>query len=120
MSEVASTSHHRCSLYHAIDHDGNLVDARLSEKRGRDAAKAFFRQAIAVVGHTPASVTTNGHRCYPRAIRETLGNAVAHRANVYLNTRREQDHRGMQQRDYPMCGFGNVASAARYCRAFDD
>ena len=68
-----------CYLYRAIDHDGNLVDARLSEKRDMDAAKQFFKQAMAVVGHAPESVTTDGHRSSPRAVRETLGHQVVHR-----------------------------------------
>jgi transposase-like protein len=109
-----------CYLYRAIDSDGNLVDSRLSEKRDMDAAKRFFTQALAVVGHIPASVTTDGHRSYPRAIRETLGNEVVHRTNVYLNNRIEQDHRGIKQRYYPMRGFGSFASAARFCSAFDE
>jgi len=50
----------------------------------------------------------------------TMGNDVKHRANVYLNNRIEQDHRGIKQRYYPMRGFGNVVSAARFCRAFDE
>ncbi len=45
-----------CYLYRAIDHDGNLVDSRLSEKRDMDAAKQFFSQAMAVVGHAPETV----------------------------------------------------------------
>ncbi|GHO72182.1 hypothetical protein KSC_110740 [Ktedonobacter sp. SOSP1-52] len=45
---------------------------------------------------------------------------MTHRTNKYLNNRIEQDHRGMKQRYYPMRGFGNVASAARFCRAFDE
>lgn len=109
-----------CYLYRAIDHDGNLVDSRLSEKRDMDAAKPFFLQAVSVVGHSPESVTTDGHRSYPRAIRETMGTEVAHRTNVYLNNGIEQDHRGIKQRYYPMKGFGNVASAARFCRAYDE
>lgn len=109
-----------CYLYRAMDHDGNLVDSRLSEKRDMDAAKQFFSQAMAAVGHAPETVTTDGHRSYPRAIRETMGNEVAHRTNVYLNNCIEQDHRGIKQRYYPMRGFGNVASAARFCRAFDE
>jgi transposase-like protein len=40
-----------CYLYRAMDHDGNLVDSRLSEKRDMDAAKQFFSQAMAAVGH---------------------------------------------------------------------
>jgi putative transposase len=109
-----------CYLYRAIDHDGNLIDSRLSEKRDMDAAKQFFAQAVAVVGHAPESVTTDGHRSYPRAVRETLGNEVVHRTNVYLNNRREQDHRGIKQRYYPMRGFGTFVSAARISRAFDE
>lgn len=91
-----------------------------AEKRDMDAAKQFFKQAVTVVGHTPDSVTTDGHRSYPRAVRETMGNRVVHRTNVYLNNRIEQDHRGIKQRYYPMRGFGSFVSAARFCRAFDE
>ncbi len=109
-----------CYLYRAIDCDGNLVDSMLSEKRNMDAAKRFFKQALGVVGHAPERVTTDGHDSYPRAIRETLGHSVIHRCNRYLNNRLEQDHRGIKQRYYPMLGFGCVASAARFCQAFDE
>ena len=36
-----------CYLYRAIDRDGNLIDAMLSEHRDMQAAKAFFRSARA-------------------------------------------------------------------------
>ena len=90
------------------------------EKRDLDAAKQFFMQAMAVVGHAPEYVKTDGHRSYPRAIRETMGNEVKHRTNVSLNNRIEPDHPWIKQRSYPMQGFGNFASAASYCRAFDE
>src|SRR5215216_5588799 len=109
-----------CYLYRAIDRDGNLVDARLSETRDREGAPRFFRQAVATVGHRPDRVTTDGHDAYPRAIRETLGDDVVHRSSRYLNNRIEQDHRGLKQRYYPMRGFGSVASAARFCPAFEE
>lgn len=109
-----------CYLYRAIDADGNLVDSRLSEKRDMEAAKRFFTQALAVVGHAPERGTTDGHDSYPRAIREMLGSHVIHRCNPYLNNRLEQDHWGMKQRYYPMRGFGSFASAARFCRAFGE
>ncbi|WP_444544571.1 IS6 family transposase [Reticulibacter mediterranei] len=109
-----------CYLYRAIDSEGNLVDSRLSEKRDMEAAKQFFKQALAVVGYAPERVTTDGHDSYPRAIHETLGTDVLHRTNTYLNNRLEQDHRGIKQRYYPMRGFGNFPSAARFCRAFDE
>jgi putative transposase len=108
-----------CYLYRAIDQEGNLVDSLLSE-RDMEAAKRFFRQAVAAVGHVPEQVTTDGHTSYPRAIRETMGDTVQHRTNNYLNTALEQDHRGIKQRYSPMHGFENFESATRFCRAFDE
>ena len=70
-----------CSLYRAIDRDGNLVDSMLSETRDMDAAQRFFHQARVVAGQLPERVTTDGHTSYPRAIRDTLGEAVEHRSN---------------------------------------
>ncbi len=109
-----------CYLYRAIDREGNLVDARLSETRDMDAAQRFFRQAVETVGRVPGRVTTDGHDAYPRAIRETLGDQVTHRCSRYLNNRIEQDHRGVKQRYYPMRGFGNVTAAGRFCRAYEE
>jgi putative transposase len=54
-----------CYLYRAIDHDGNLVDCMVSEKRNMEAAKRFFKRAVAVVGHVPEPITTDGHMSYP-------------------------------------------------------
>jgi transposase-like protein len=109
-----------CYLYWAIDHDGNLVDSIVSEKRDREAAQRFFNWAAAVIGHVPDQVTTDGHVSYPRAIRETMGDYVQHRTSKYLNNRLEQDHRGVKQRYDPMHGFGTVEAATRFCSAFDE
>jgi putative transposase len=109
-----------CYLYRAIDADGNLVDSMLSATRDIDAAQRFFTRALAVVGHAPEKVTSDGHDAYPRAIRETLGPNVQHRTSHYLNNRLKQDHRGIKQRYYPMRGFGSVAAAARFCTAHDE
>ena len=109
-----------CYLYRAIDRAGNLVDARRSGTRDRDAARRFFQQAVETIGQVPDRVTTEGHDAYPRAIRETLGDVVAHRTSRYLNNRVEQDHRAIKQRYYPMRGFDTVGSAARFCRAHEE
>ena len=72
-------------LYRAIDRDGNLIDAMLSEHRDMKAAKAFFRSARSTMGFQPDRVTTDGHGSYPRAIRTVLGKTVRHRTSAYLN-----------------------------------
>jgi len=119
--ETYSKVHGRwCYLYRAIDRDGNLVEALLSETRDMAAAQRFFTQALGAVGHAPVQVTTDGPDAYPRAIRETLGGDVAHRTSRYKNNRIEQDHRAIKQRYYPMRGFGRFAAAARFCPAFEE
>ncbi len=65
----------------AIDRAGNLVDSLLSEHRAMETAKRFFAGALEVAEQVPEKVTTDGHDSYPRAIRETLGEAVTHRCN---------------------------------------
>ena len=83
-------------LYRAIDRDGNLIDAVLSEHRDMRAAKACFRSAKATMGFRPEQVTTDGHGSCPRAIRSVPGKTVRHRTGAYLNNRLEQDHRGIK------------------------
>jgi putative transposase len=96
-------------LYRAIDRDGNLIDAMLSECRDMMAAKA-------TVGFLPDRVTTHGHGSYPRAIRTVLGRTVLHRTNAYLNNPFEQDHRGIKGRIRCMRGFKNHELPERFCR----
>ncbi len=107
-------------LYRAIDRDGRLVDAMLSERRDMAAARAFFRSAKAATGVTPDRVTTDGHRSYPRAIRTALGRRVVHRTSAYKNNGLEQDHRGVKGRIRCMRGFKSFASAERFCRSYDE
>lgn len=107
-------------LYRAVDRDGNLVDVRLSDTRDLAAAEAFFRAAQMATGVTPHRITTDGHDAYPRAIRHVFGDQVTHRTNCYLNNHLEQDHRGIKQRYRPMGGFKRDATAARFCRLFDE
>jgi putative transposase len=107
-------------LYRAIDRDGNIVDARLSDTRDLAAAEAFFRSAWTVTGVTPDWITTDGHDAYPRAIRNVFGERVMHRTSRYLNNHLEQDHRGIKERYRPMCGFKTFNTATHCCRVFDE
>jgi transposase-like protein len=91
-----------------------------AERRDRDAAQQVSKQARAVLSHAPEQVTTDGDRSSPRAVRETPGYEVVHRTSVSLNNQREQNHRGSKQQSYSLHGFKNFASAARFCRAFDE
>jgi putative transposase len=97
-----------CYLHRAIDNFGNLVDCRLSKNRDLEAAKAFFRQALAIRNKRPEKVTTDKHSSYPRAIKKILGRKVEQRTSKYLNNFMEQDHRGIKARIKPMLSFKSV------------
>ena len=86
-------------LYRAIDRDGNLIDAMLSQTRDMKAAKALFRPAQATMGFRPDQMTKGGHGSYPRAIRSVLGRTVGHRTSAYLNNRLEQGLSWHQEQD---------------------
>jgi putative transposase len=94
-----------CSLYRAIDRNGDLIDTMLSEHRGMAAAKAFFRSAKSAIGMTPDP---------------TLGRHVKHRTSAYGNNGLEQDHRGAKGRIRCMRGFKTLTSAERFCRGYDE
>jgi putative transposase len=111
---------HWCYFYRAIDRDGYLIDARLSDTRDLAAAKAFFRSAWTVTGVMPDRITTDGHNAYPRAIRNVFGDRVLHRTNRYLNNHLEQDHRGIKEQYRPTGGLKTFATAACFCYTFDE
>ena len=73
-----------CYLYRAIDHDGDLIDSMLSERRDKHAVQTFLRRLVEVADRKPRRVTADLHPAYRRAIRWILGRKVLHRTNQYL------------------------------------
>ncbi len=107
-----------CSLYRAIDRDGDLLDSMLSEHRDRHAARRFLRRLVEVAERKPLRVTTEAHPPDRRAIRWILGSKGRHRCHHSVTTRIEPDQRAVTQRSRPLLGCGSFASAVRCCSAF--
>ena len=89
-------------LYRAVDGQGNTVEFFLSRTRGIAAAATFFRKALKH-HREPHSITLDGHRPSPSALRRRGMNGefnfrgpnpVRMRCCQYLNNVVEQDHRG--------------------------
>ena len=116
MSCASAGTARGADLYRAIERNGNLIDAMLSEHRDMQAAKAFFCSAKATKGFRPERVTTDGHGSCPSAIRSVLGKAVHHRPSAYLNNRPKQDRRGIECTIRCMRGFKSHDAARRLCR----
>jgi transposase-like protein len=99
----------------AIDQEGQVVDAYVSQRRNARAAQTFFERAIDETGVRPERVTTDKARCYPPALRAVLP-GVEHRTSKYLNNGLERDHGHLKQRVYPMRGFKQAGCAGVIAR----
>jgi transposase, IS6 family len=103
----------------AVDGTGQTIDFRLSATRDKQAAKRFFRKALAR-GNTrnPRTIVTDRLTSYPGALRELkrkgeLWRFTRHRRGRWLNNRVEQDHRRIKRRTRPMLGFKRFVTARR-------
>ena len=106
-------------LYRAVDGTGQTIDFRLSATRDKQAAKRFFRKALAR-GNTrhPRTIVTDRLTSYPGALRELkrageLWRFTRHRRGRWLNNLVEQDHRRIKRRTRPMLGFQGFWTARR-------
>jgi transposase-like protein len=104
-------------LYRAVDSEGNTIDFYLSESRDKQAAKRFFKKALAF-SHVsrPRVITVDKNPAYPGAIEELkeekqVPKDVQIRQIKYLNNIVEQDHRFIKKRVRSMLGFKSFDTA---------
>ncbi|BCC09518.1 MULTISPECIES: IS6 family transposase [Bacillus cereus group] len=106
-------------LYRAVDSEGNTIDFYLSESRDKQAAKRFFKKALAF-SHVskPRVITVDKNPAYPIAIQELkeekqMPEGTQLRQVKYLNNIVEQDHRFIKKRIRPMLGLKSLRTAKR-------
>ncbi|MFF2588876.1 IS6 family transposase [Peribacillus butanolivorans] len=104
-------------LYRAVDSKGNTIDFYLSELRDKQAAKCFFKKALATCHSTPPRViTVDKNPVYPVAIQElkeekSMPEGIRVRQIRYLNNIVEQDHRFIKKRVLSMLGLKSFRTA---------
>ncbi|MFP7736649.1 IS6 family transposase [Priestia aryabhattai] len=100
-------------LYRAVDSKGHTIDFYLSESRDKQAAKHFFKKALAFLYVSkPRVITVDKNPAYPIAIQELkeekqMPEGIQLRNNNIV----EQDHRFIKKRVYPMLGFKSLRTA---------
>ncbi|PEC18944.1 IS6 family transposase [Bacillus cereus] len=106
-------------LYRAVDSEGNTIDFYLSESRDKQAAKRFFKKALAF-SHVskPRVITVDKNPAYSIAIQELkeekqMPEGIQLRQVKYLNNIVEQDHRFIKKRIRPMLGLKSLRTAKR-------
>ncbi|MCR8860696.1 MULTISPECIES: IS6 family transposase [Bacillus] len=104
-------------LYRVVDSEGNTIDFYLSESRDKQAAKRFFKKALAA-SHIckPRVITVDKNPAYAVAIQELkeekrIPEGIQLRQVKYLNNIVEQDHRFIKKRVRSMLGFKSYATA---------
>jgi transposase, IS6 family len=112
-------------LYRAVDSCGQTIDFLLSAKRDADAAKRFFRKALAQP-HTvnPRTITVDKNAAYPKAATEMKKDGELWRRSrlrqvKYLNNIVEQDHRRVKRLTGPGLGFGGFWTARRTLAGYE-
>ncbi|MBT2255917.1 IS6 family transposase [Priestia megaterium] len=107
------------SLYRAVDSKGHTIDFYLSASKDKQAAKLFFKKALAFsYVSKPRVITVDKNSAYPIAIQELkeekqMPQGIQLRQVKYLNNIVEQDHRFIKKRVYPMLGFKSLRTAKR-------
>ncbi len=91
-------------LFRAIDQFGQVIDVFLSPRRDTAAARQFFAQATQRTRVSPAEVTTDRYRVYPRVLDDLLP-AAFHRTEAHANNLLETDHGRLKARLRPMRGL---------------
>jgi putative transposase len=106
-------------LYRAVDRDGRTRDFILSVKRGKAAARRFFKRAISTSGRPdPVAIDKSGANLARlqavNVIRKFAGSGRVIRImqSKYLNNMVEQDHRFIKRITRPTLGFKAFHSAA--------
>src|SRR6201996_5689866 len=112
-------------LYRAVDSRGQTIDFLLSAKRDADAAKRFFRKALAQP-HTvnPRTITVDKNAAYPKATTEMKKAGELWRRSrlgqaKYLNNIVEQDHRRVKRLTGPGLSFGGFWTARRTLAGYE-
>jgi putative transposase len=116
--EVFLTIHgERHYLWRAVGQEGNVLDLLAQRRRGKHAAKKFFRKLLKGLAYAPRVLITDKLKRYGAAKRELLP-SVEHRQHRYLNNRAENSHQPTRQRERRMQGFKSAGHAQRFLAAY--
>jgi transposase, IS6 family len=112
-------------LYRAVDSRDQTIDFSLSAKRDAEAAKRFFRKALAQP-HTvnPRTIIVDKNAAYPKATTDMKKDGELWRRSRLrkvkdLNNIVEQDHRNVKRVTRSGLGFGSFWTARRTLAGYE-
>ena len=90
-------------LWRAVDHEGEMLESDVTQKRDNKAALKFLRTSLRLHGGTEA-IVTDRLASYGTAL-TTLGAAGKRETGRWLNNRAENSHQPFRRRDRAMRRF---------------
>jgi len=79
-----------CYLWRAVDHEGEVLEAVVTEKRDKAAALKLLKRIMKKYGQ-PRKIVTDGLRAYSAAMK-AIGNSDRQEVGRGLNNRAENSH----------------------------
>ena len=99
-------------LWHAVDHEGEILESYVTRTRDKDAALAFMKKALKRHG-SPATIVTDGLKSYRAAMAE-LGNEEKQEVGRHANNRVENSHLPFRRRERAMLRFRRMKTLQKF------
>ena len=99
-------------LWHAVDHEGEVLEVLATKRRDRRAALRFLKRAMKRYGR-PASSVTDRLPSY-RAAMKVIGNESRQETRRWLNNQAENSHQPSRRREGAMAWFRNVKTLQKF------
>ena len=99
-------------LWRAVDHEGEVLEAFVTRRRGRRAALRFLKRAMKRYGR-PASIVTGRLPSYWAAMK-VVGNEDRQETRRWLNNRAENSHQPFRRREGTMARFRDTKTLQKF------
>jgi transposase-like protein len=103
----------RMYLWHAVDHEGEVLDMLVQRRRDKRAALRLMRKLLRKQGFTPKLLTTDKLGSYGAAFRH-LRLTCRHEQRMRKNNRTEISHQVVRRRERKMQRSKSARSAQRF------
>jgi len=99
-------------LWRAVDHEGEVLEVFVTQRRDRRAALKFLKRAMKRYGQ-PKVIVTDRLRSY-RAAMNVIGNGADQECGRWLNNRAENSHQPYRRREEAMSKFRDVKTLQKF------
>ena len=99
-------------LWRAVDHEGEVLESFVTQRRDKAAALKFIKKAMKRHGK-PRTIVTDRLRSYGAAMKE-IGNAERQETGRRLNNRAENSHLPIRRRERAMLRFRQMKTLQKF------